>query len=253
MTRQEAVENLTLVLMYLTRFGDSEGRPFNELAWKTYDFDALNALEGKDLIYNPRTRRGYAKYAYLTEDGRVRAKELLSTLGIEDKPIYERFEFRCIKPDEVEEAATIEQICFPPNEACSHAHMLERAAAAPETFLVAIERATGKMAGFLNGIATDETTFRDEFFTDASLHKPDGQYVMILGLDVLPEYRKQGLGRELMFNYCRREQAKGRQMLVLTCLADKVKMYEKMGFRDRGISNSAWGGESWHEMDISLN
>ena len=28
----------------------------------------------------------------------------------------------------------------------------------------------------------------------------------------------------------------------------KVKMYEKMGFLDRGISGSSWGGEEWHEM-----
>jgi hypothetical protein len=26
-------------------------------------------------------------------------------------------------------------------------------------------------------------------------------------------------------------------------------MYEKMGFVDRGISNSTWGGEEWHEMN----
>jgi hypothetical protein len=25
-------------------------------------------------------------------------------------------------------------------------------------------------------------------------------------------------------------------------------MYEKMGFIDRGIANSTWGGEEWHEM-----
>lgn len=76
---------------------------------------------------------------------------------------------------------------------------------------------------------------------------------MILGLDVLPEYRKQGLGRELVYNFCRREQEKGRRMLVLTCLANKVKMCKKTGFRDRGEFNSTWGGEHWHEMDIMLN
>ena len=108
-------------------------------------------------------------------------------MEIEDKEIYERFEFRIIKPDEAEDAAAIEQICFPPNEACSHEHMLERISAAPETFLVAIEKATGKMAGFINGIATDDILFRDDFFTDASLHNPEGRVVMILGLDVLPE------------------------------------------------------------------
>lgn len=171
---------------------------------------------------------------------------------MERREIYERFEFRQILPEEAETASEIEQICFPPNEACSREHMLARIAAAPETFLVAVERGTGRMAGFLNGIATNEHTFRDAFFTDASLHAPNGSDVMILGLDVLPEYRMQGLGRTLVAEYARRERARGRARLVLTCLEDKVRMYEKMGFCDLGLSQSVWGGEAWHEMDLSL-
>ena len=76
---------------------------------------------------------------------------------------------------------------------------------------------------------------------------------MLLGLDVLPQYRKQGLARALVYNYCRKEQEKGRRMLVLTCHENKVKMYRKLGFRDLGESGSKWGGEKWHEMDIFLN
>ena len=30
----------------------------------------------------------------------------------------DRFEFRCIRPEETQQAIEIEQICFPPNEAC---------------------------------------------------------------------------------------------------------------------------------------
>ena len=36
-----------------------------------------------------------------------------------DTHISERYEFRNIKQNEAEEAAEIERICFPPNEACS--------------------------------------------------------------------------------------------------------------------------------------
>ncbi len=63
-----------------------------------------------------------------------------------------RFEFRNIRPEEAEQAAEIERICFPPNEACSKEMMLERAAKAPELFLVAVDRQTGRIAGFLNGL-----------------------------------------------------------------------------------------------------
>lgn len=170
-----------------------------------------------------------------------------------DQDIYERFEFRTIRLEEAEEAAEIERVCFPPNEACSKEMMLERAAKAPELFLVAIDKHTGKMAGFLNGLSTDEYSFRDEFFTDANLHNPNGRNIMLLGLDVIPEYRKQGLARELMYQYLRRERENGRRMILLTCSQSKVKMYKKMGFRDEGIADSTWGGSQWHEMSCVIN
>ena len=75
-----------------------------------------------------------------------------------------RFLFRTIRQEEAEEAVAIETICFPPNEACKREHMLPRIAAASDFFWVAEDRASGRIAGFINGIATDEDCFRDEFF-----------------------------------------------------------------------------------------
>ncbi|MDD6000048.1 MAG: GNAT family N-acetyltransferase [Lachnospiraceae bacterium] len=164
----------------------------------------------------------------------------------------DRFEFRNIRKDEIDQAVEIEQICFPPNEACSREHLSERIEGVPELFLAAIDRETGRIAGFLNGLATKEEAFRDEFFIDVSLNDPDGNNVMLLGLDVLPEYRGQGLARELVDTYAKREEKKGRQQLILTCLEEKVGMYLKFGFSDRGTANSTWGGETWHEMIYSL-
>lgn len=75
---------------------------------------------------------------------------------------------------------------------------------------------------------------------------------MLLGLDVLPQHRGQGLARELMFQYLNREKKKGRKTVFLTCLEEKVEMYRKMGFKDLGISASVWGGEEWHDMSYVL-
>lgn len=169
-------------------------------------------------------------------------------MDISDKNLTERFEFRSIFKNEADQAVIIEQICFPPNEACSEKDMKDRIDKASELCLVAVDKTTGKIAGLLNGLATDEEVFRDEFFTNAELYEPSGKNIMILGLDVLPEYRMQGLGRELVSQYIRRERDNGRRMIKLTCLESKVNMYKKMGFLDEGISNSVWGGEEWHEM-----
>ena len=163
-----------------------------------------------------------------------------------------KFEFRNIREEEIEQAIKIEQICFPPNEACSEKSMRERIAVAADLFLVAVARNTGKIAGFLNGIATDEERFRDEFFTDAGLHQPDGKNIMLVGLDVLPEYRGQGLGREIVHQYLQRERERNRQQVILTCLDSKVNMYKKFGFSDLGMANSTWGGEQWHDMSYDL-
>ena len=171
---------------------------------------------------------------------------------MDKKVLYERFEFRNIEQGEAEQAAEIERICFPPNEACTYEHMESRIKKASDLFLVVVDRETGKIAGFLNGLATDREHLTDDFFTDANLHDPEGVNIMLLGLDVLPEYQHQGLARKLMEQYKEREQVKGRKKLILTCLPDKVEMYKKFGFKDHGIGDSVWGGEAWHEMDIVL-
>ena len=116
--------------------------------------------------------------------------------------------------------------------------MRERVQYAPELFLAAVDKETGKIAGTLNGLATNETKFRDAFFDEISLYDPKGENVMLLGLSVLPEYRGQGIARALMEEYS---------------LQDKVEMYKKMNFRDEGISASTWGGEEWHDMTRKLN
>ena len=169
-----------------------------------------------------------------------------------EKELHEKYEFRTVRPEETAETANVEVVCFPPNEAAAYKDMEERILTAPDLFIVAIDRATGKMAGFLNGLATNEEAFRDEFFTDASLHNPQGKNVMLLGLDVMPDYRMQGLARELVRYYAKREQERGRKKLLLTCLDNKVEMYKKFGFTDLGMSASVWGGEAWHEMEINL-
>ena len=166
--------------------------------------------------------------------------------------LQERFEFRNVKAEEADQVIEIENICFPPNEACSPKSMTERVSRAQETFLVAVDKETGKIAGFLNGLATDEEAFRDEFFTDITVHNPEGKNIFLLGLDVRPEYRRQGLAREIMNQYVKREQANGRKMLKLTCLEQKVEMYKKMGYKDEGISASVWGDEEWHEMSYAF-
>lgn len=82
---KEAEKELTLALLYLSRF--AQGEKFSEAkdfyAWKGYNFDILNELDEDDYIRqgNHPTR---TKSVYITETGMQKARELLDKYGIED-------------------------------------------------------------------------------------------------------------------------------------------------------------------------
>ena len=161
-------------------------------------------------------------------------------------------EYRNVHADEAEAATAVETACFPANEACTLLIMKERVRLAPELFMTATDKDNGEMVGFITAIATDEHHLRDDFFTETSLHNPEGKYMMILSLAVLPEYQRQGIARALMEELLKGQMGTKRKAAVLTCVPANVELYKKMGFSDQGVSDSAWGGELWHEMTFSL-
>lgn len=113
----------------------------------------------------------------------------------QEKEINKYYELRQVSLNDAEEATAVEEVCFPPSEACTLPIMKERISRAADTFLTAIDRETGKMVGFVNGLCTNESSLRDELFTDTSLHDSNGENVMICSVAVLPQYRRQGIAR----------------------------------------------------------
>ena len=80
---KDAIRELTVMLMYLSRFTD--GEKFSEAkdfyAWKGYDFDVINKLDEEELIHQGRYR---SKSVYITEKGKEAAKKLLEKYNISD-------------------------------------------------------------------------------------------------------------------------------------------------------------------------
>jgi len=163
-----------------------------------------------------------------------------------------RYDFRRLKKEEANQAAAMEKTCFPPHEQVPEQIMLRTVEVRHETTMAAVDRETGRLAGMILGVPTDSEHFRDEFLADAESGDPAGKNIMITGVEVLPEYQRQGLATEMMKRFLAEEKERGRKTAVLTCLDDKVAMYSRMGFTDRGISASDWGGEKWHEMSCEL-
>ena len=81
-TPDQAIHDLSLALLYLTRFKDGRVKSEDQLfrAWKSYDWDTLDKLCEEELIID---RHGN-KSLYLTEEGETKAKAVLDQYGIND-------------------------------------------------------------------------------------------------------------------------------------------------------------------------
>ena len=80
---EDAVRELTLALMFLTRFREKRkvGKEDPWSAWKGYDFDVIDELMKKDFI------RGCArgKSVILSKNGMAEARRIIAKYGIEDR------------------------------------------------------------------------------------------------------------------------------------------------------------------------
>lgn len=153
---------------------------------------------------------------------------------------------RYVTTEDLDQVAAVEAACFPAAEAAGRESFKRRIETFPECFFVAVH--DGRIIGFINGCATDERTIRDEMFEDSSLHKKNGIYQSIFGLDVLEEYRGQGVAAKLMEHMIQDAEAKGRRGLILTCKDRLIHYYSKFGYENLGVSASVHGGAVWYDM-----
>ena len=148
--------------------------------------------------------------------------------------------------EDLDQVTAIEAVCFPKAEAADRASFAHRLATFPDSFFVAVH--DGKIIGFVNGCVTNEKTIRDEMYEDSSLHDSKGAYQSIFGLDVLPEYQRQGIAAKLMEQMIRDAKERGRKGLILTCKDRLIHYYEKFGYKNKGVSQSVHGGVVWYDM-----
>lgn len=144
--------------------------------------------------------------------------------------------------------AEIEAVCFPPAEAAGEEDIKERIAAFSENFLVA--EVDGKYAGFINGCTTDKPILGDELYHDAGLHKRNGEIQTVFGLDVLPDYRGQGIARVLLNEFISLARSREKKAVILTCKEHMLPFYESFGFCNQGVADSEHGGALWYDMQL---
>jgi len=161
-------------------------------------------------------------------------------------------QIRQAKVSEAETLAAMEYLCFPENEATPFGFNHARVQLFSEMFLVAVDEEDNPIA-MINGVLTNKEAFEDCFFTDIEEQDPSGRNIMLLGLEVLPQYQGQGIGTQLMKAYLKQAKANNIKKVYLTCLKEKISYYEKLGFSNKGLSKSKWGNETWYDMCIEVN
>lgn len=161
------------------------------------------------------------------------------------------YRIRAVQETDLEAVAHVEAECFPAAEAAAKEDLSMRIRTCAESFFVA-ETPKGEIIGFINGCCSDSDHLEDAFYHDASLHQPSGIFQMIFGLNVLPEYRKHGLGEMLMRYMIESASHRGKKAVILTCKEHMVSFYARIGYRFEGVSDSVHGGAVWYCMRYDL-
>ena len=145
----------------------------------------------------------------------------------------------------------MEAACFPAAEAATAQDFAARLAVYPNHFWL-LEADDGTLISFINGLVTDEPTLRDAMYENAALHRADGAWQMIFGVNTLPDYRRKGCAARVMERVISDARAQGRKGCVLTCKEKLLHYYGKLGFVNEGVSQSTHGGVVWYQMRLTF-
>lgn len=151
---------------------------------------------------------------------------------------------------DLEAIAAVEAACFPAAEAATAEEFAGRLQHYGDHFWLLWEGKT--LLAFVDGFCTDWPDLTDEMYADASLHRENGAWQMIFGVNTIPACRKKGYAGMLLQCAISDARAQGRKGLVLTCKEALVHYYAKFGFVSEGISGSTHGGVVWYQMRLKF-
>ncbi|MFA6948858.1 MAG: GNAT family N-acetyltransferase [Eubacteriales bacterium] len=177
-------------------------------------------------------------------------KPLGSTFMTEIKP--QRLLLRYAEPSDSAALAEAEAQCFPQSEAADEDSFRARLAIYPNHFWLLCGESDGIVAAFVDGFVTNESTIRDEMFSDATLHDENGCWQAIFGVATRSEYRRQGCAAALMYRAIADAKEQGRRGCILTCKEKLLHYYAKFGYVNEGVSRSVHGGAVWYDMRLTF-
>lgn len=154
--------------------------------------------------------------------------------------------------EDLEAITKVEALCFPQAEAATKEEFKERLTYYPNHFWLGFDEETTTLVSFVDGFATDAKDLTDEMYAKAALHRENGSWQMIFGVNTIPAFRKRGCAENLLRAAMSDAKAQKRQGLVLTCKEKLIPYYAKLGFINEGISPSVHGNVVWYQMRLTF-
>lgn len=152
---------------------------------------------------------------------------------------------------DLDQIAAVEAECFPAAEAATREELKARLEVYGDHFWLMFDEE--KLIAFVDGMVTDEPDLADEMYEKAEMHREEGMWQMIFGVNTLPAYRRKGYAGQLLEKAVSDAKEQGRKGLVLTCKEQLVHYYVKFGFVDEGISTkSVHGNVVWNQMRLTF-
>lgn len=152
---------------------------------------------------------------------------------------------------DLDQIAAVEAECFPAAEAATREELKARLEVYGDHFWLMFDEE--KLIAFVDGMVTDEPDLADEMYEKAEMHREEGTWQMIFGVNTLPAYRRKGYAGQLLERAISDAKEQGRKGLVLTCKEQLVHYYAKFGFVDEGISTkSVHGNVVWNQMRLTF-
>lgn len=152
---------------------------------------------------------------------------------------------------DLDQIAAVEAECFPAAEAAKREELKARLEVYGDHFWLMFDEE--KLIAFVDGMVTDEPDLADEMYEKAEMHREEGTWQMIFGVNTLPAYRRKGYAGQLLERAVSDAKEQGRKGLVLTCKEQLVHYYAKFGFVDEGISTkSVHGNVVWNQMRLTF-
>lgn len=152
--------------------------------------------------------------------------------------------------EDLDAISQVEAECFPPAEAATKEEFAKRLAYYGSHFWLMFDG--DKLIAFVDGFVTDEADLTDEMYEKAEMHRENGDWQMIFGVNTIPAYRKKGYAGELIKRAIADAREHGRKGLVLTCKDRLIPYYAKFGFVNEGVSESVHGNVVWNQMRLTF-